>query len=196
MNRKKQNPRSTIILMTTIVVFLVAGYFYLKNKTEQSGDKVPLTETNRLISKDLEGEYPQKPREVLELYGRMVKCFYNESLSEEDFEKLVDQIRLLFDEELLSENTREDYVENLKGEIKEFKDDKKRIVTNVVEKEDQVKYYEKEGEDYVLVLAHFTIKEKSDYSKTYEQFILRKDKDSKWKLLGWKVVNPPKTKGE
>lgn len=194
MNRKKQNPMSTILLMTTIVVLLVVGYLYLKNKTEQSGGKVPLTETNRLIAKDLEKAYPQKPGEVLKLYGRIVKCFYNESLKDKDFEKLVDQIRLLFDEELLSENNRDDYVENLRAEIKEFNDSKKRIMTNVVEEDGQVKYYEKEGEDYVLVLTHFTTKEKSDYVKIYEQFILRKNEKGKWKILGWKAVSPPKTK--
>ena len=45
--------------------------------------------------------------------------------------------------------------------------------------------YTLDGKEYTTVISYILIKAKGNTGKVYENFMCRKDKDGKWKILGW-----------
>ncbi len=189
-NTKKSNRRTanTLGMMIIFGIVIVAIYFKLSTSTspimKSNSNK---TESEALLEKDIENNYPSSPREVIKLYTRIMKNFYNEDLKDEEVNQLATQMRLLYDDELLKNNPLEDYLLELKVEITEYKDASRNIMNEVIEDSDKVKYWTKEDKEYASLTAGYTIKEKDKYTKLFEDFILRKDSQGNWKILGWKL---------
>lgn len=180
--------------MVLVGVLVISGYWFLRN--QEKGKEPKLTEVNRLIEKDLEVNYPSTPNKVLKMYSRIVKCFYNEELKEEEQDALTDQIMYLYDDQLLEKNPKDKYLERFQGDALDFKASKKTMMDPIIQKNSQISYYTKDGKEYATVLVSFMIKEKVDYSKVYEQFVLRKDSEDRWKMLGWKAIEATDFEGE
>ena len=53
-----------------------------------------------LVARNISDNYPESVRDVVKLYARITKEYYDSDISEEDIEKLGHQARLLFDDEL------------------------------------------------------------------------------------------------
>lgn len=186
---KKSNRRTanTFGMMIVFGIAIVAIYFKLSTSTspiieESLSNK---TELESLLEKDIKSNYPSSPREVVKLYTKIMKNFYNENLKDEQVNQLAKQICFLYDNELLANNPYEDYLLELKVEITEYKNAKRNIMNEVIEDSNKVKYWTKEGKEYASLTAGYTIKEKDSYTKLYEDFILRKDNQERWKILGW-----------
>ncbi len=97
-------------IIAVLCIGLVVGGFYLLSNKKASGEADNVSEVQKVILKDLTGDaYPATPREVLKLYNRIMCCYYNEEYTEEEFEKLADQARLLMDQELADNNPAEQY---------------------------------------------------------------------------------------
>lgn len=189
---KKNSGSKTIIIIVVIAVVILGGYSVLSNKTDlfNKTSTEEKSELQKLLSKDLTTGYPSTPREVVKLYSRIIKCLYNEKLSDEQVNQLADQMRILFDDELLENNPIDKYLVDLKSEIKEYQSSDRTLMSYVIEKNSSVDYYSKNNKEYGSIKASFTLKEKSDYIKTYEQFTFRKDDSENWKILGWQVISP------
>lgn len=188
---KKSNRRTanTFGMMIVFGIAIVAIYFKFSTSTspiikESSSNK---TELETLLDKDIEDNYPSSPREVIRLYTRIMKTFYNENLKDEQVNQLAKQICFLYDDELLTNNPYEDYLLELKVEITEYKKENRNIMNEVIEDSNNVEYWTKEGWEYASLTVGYTIKEKDNYTKLYEDFILRKDNQGNWKILGWKL---------
>lgn len=188
---KKANTRKLIIVMLIVTIIVLAFYYKItnKNNTNHADIKKSKTEVEKLIDKDLENSYPGSPREVIKLYSRIIKCFYELDLTEEQLDALTIQIRKLFDNELILNNPNDEYLEDLKSEIMEYNEDKRVIVNYMIQKSSLVEYSKSESEDYASIIASYTLREKDDRNKVYEQFILRQDDKKNWRILGWKVVD-------
>lgn len=188
---KKVNARKTVIIMLIFTVIILAFYYKITNNNDKNGDSIvkPKTEIEKLINKDLENSYPGSPREVVNFYSRIIKCFYESDLKEEQLDALTIQVRKLFDDELILNNPNEEYLEDLKEEIIEYKDAKRVIVNYIIQKSSMVEYSKSENRDYASIIASYTLKEKDERSKTYEQFILRQDENGNWKILGWAMTD-------
>jgi len=145
-----------------------------------------------LLEKDIENQYPATPKEVLKLYVKYAKSFYNDKLDDIQVNKMADQVRLLFDEELIAHNPLDDYLLELKSEIAIFKDSSRTMVNHEVQNNQNIAYWEKDGKEYSSVLVSFTVKEGADRTKVYQKFILRKDGNENWKILSWNVVTDEK----
>ena len=196
---KKTNKwvKRSFFIMLCLAVIVIGGYYYLSNRgKEEQKDKIPTTEIDNLIAKDLETQYPGTPREVLKFYNRINKCLYNEGLSNDKLEALLTQMRLLFSEELLKENSYEDQLENLKKDIKAYKSAKRKIVTTAVQKNEEVKYQTVGGEERASIVTSYMLKEKDDYTKTFEQFIMKKDDKGLWKIVGWALTDDTNVSAE
>ena len=63
-----------------------------------------LTEIQKLITKNLDTNYPATPREVVKYYNRILECFYDDTYTDDELESLADQARKLLDDELLENN--------------------------------------------------------------------------------------------
>ena len=150
----------------------------VENKTE-------LTTLDKLILKDLESNYPSTPRAVVKLYNQIITCYYSAEFKDDEFEKLVDQALLLFDDELKAKNPKDEYMKTLSNEIEEYKTKDKTISQTAVCSSNDVLYRNDNGDEIAYVNASYFIKEGKEHVKTYEQYVLRKDEKGNWKILGY-----------
>ena len=130
-----------------LIVVAIAFFYAHKEKQDTTIDNTTASEAERLINKDLEVGYPDTPTEVLKLFGRMNQCIYNNNMSDKQFDELVNQMRLLYSNSLLSQNPFEEQRDNLKDEIQEFRKQKRRIANYTVDKGSSVKYKTIQNQD-------------------------------------------------
>ncbi|MCI9052916.1 MAG: hypothetical protein HFI05_13565 [Lachnospiraceae bacterium] len=186
--KKAKNFRG-IILVILVIALGVTVYTYSLNKgTLTPTEKNSEDEAGKLASRNLETDYPNTPRKVIEYYSQIMKCFYGEELSEEILKKLVQQTRLLYDEELLAQNPEEDALKQTKDYIEEFRENNNKITEYIIEDSKDIEYYTKDDASYAIVTTAYFTRDKSGASKTYEDYLLRKDKDGNWKILGWELT--------
>lgn len=182
------------LIMVAVAALILAGYYMLsKKETPATHETVslPSTEIEKLKAKNLELKYPGTPSEVVKLYWRLNKCIYNTEMSDEDLEALLKQLRLLYDEELLSqtENSSKNMFKMLKADKKEFNKMKRLISSYTVESERDVKYAKLEGKECATLITSTLESVSSKNTMTYEKFICREDNNGKWKILGWEKTS-------
>lgn len=192
MNLKKTSKKVGFVTAISIVAILLGVLFYILNNRDDIklyGDekKVKQTEVEILLSKDLDYAYPATPAEVVRLYARILKAFYDEEMTDEQFKKLVKQERILFDEELLSINDIDTFSSELKEEIKQAHADKKTIALyNIQDKELHTTYKDTDGVKYAFLALKLTVRSKTGIESLYEQFVLREDENNHYKIVGWR----------
>lgn len=189
MNKSKKRTLKTICFMIVFSIVVIALYFIIKTRTSPlvTDSITSMTEVEKLLTKDIPNSYPSSPREVLKLYSRITESLYNEDLDEDQIASLSKQISCLYDEELIANKSNEDYLIDLKVEISEYRKANRTIINYLIEGNSAVVYWDKDKIDYASLVTSYTIKEESDYSKIFEKFILRKDSEDKWKILGWEL---------
>lgn len=179
----KKSVVRTIVAVVLILVIVGGYYIFTTQKRASVEDAVELTEVQKVITKDIETNYPATPREVVKYYNRILSCFYNEEYTEDELYDLGDQARLLFDEELLENNPREQYFIALKADIEDYHEKSKTITNSTVCDSNDVNYQTVDGDECAYVTASYFINEAKTYDRTYEMYVLRKDEDGNWKIL-------------
>lgn len=185
--KKKGNPVATVVLIALLAVFLVlvVKTFYGMLTDDPNKDDGKRTEVEKLLDKNLDESYPATEREVVKTYCRILKAMYSGSCSDDTVQGLYGQMRKLYDEELLKKNSYDDQYKELKEELESYKKDKKKIVNYVIEDADDVEKGQYEGREQALVDVTLSMKEDSKWQHVSQQFVLRKDDDGRWKILGW-----------
>lgn len=51
-----------------------------------------------------------------------------------------------------------------------------------------IKYQKVKGEECAYVTASYFVKEGNSYTRTYEEYVLRKDTNKQWKILGYQLT--------
>ena len=188
-NNKK--PKSLVngknIVVGILMFAVIAGFYISTSKDTKSNKKQD--EYTILKEKDLTDSYPETPREVVKLYGRIAKCLYKEGMTDKQLETLVCQLRLLFDEQLLRENPLETQLETLDYDLKKFHEDDKTIINYRVEDDTLVKGKVK-GKEAATIVLSLSIKKGKYYTRTNEQFLLRQNYLGHWKIVGWQLAEP------
>ncbi len=180
------------VIVAVLAVALILGYYYYlshRNDDRTEEDTTELTEVETIISRDFSANYPSSPRAVVKWYNRIITAYYGEDYTEEQLEQLADQARALMDEELLSYNSREDYLTNLKADIENYKANEKEIITSSVSNSNDITYAKVNGDDVAYVVAYYFSKEGSNYTRTYQEYVLRKDEEGRWKILTFYTVD-------
>ena len=96
MNRKeKKNKKRGLITFLILVVLVVLGvlavyYQYMKKLQLQDTVHTPTTETEKLVAKDMDAGYPETPKEVIKLFGRINQCIYNKNYLTMTFQRLLE----------------------------------------------------------------------------------------------------------
>lgn len=180
----------TVIAMTVIVAILVFAFIQGGWGSDSETDSTKEGEVQKLLARNLDSDYPATPREVVKLYSRVMKCLIDENVSEEDFTKMSDLLRELYDEELLAVNPKKENEASLKQEIEGYSDNKAQITNYVIQNGSSLVQEKVNGQNYVTVQASYLMWDTDGYKKTYEQFRLREDTDNKWKILGWEQIDP------
>ena len=175
---------SYVVLAVVCTAVVVGLFYYFSNQRRTSVENMTeLTEVQKLITEDMDDNYPVRPREVIKLYNRIITCFYSETYTDEELEQLGDMARKLFDEELLANNPRDDYFTALKAEIEEYHTKSKRIMNASVCSSNDVNYQVVDGDECAYVTSTYFINENKEYSRTHQMYVLRKDEDGNWKIL-------------
>lgn len=182
-----KNMKYVIIGIACICLICVGFYFFSQNTTT---DEKQLTEIEKVLVKDLEKDYPKTPREVVKFYNRIISLYYGgEDVTDAQLEKLVDQMLLLLDEDLLLVNPREEYYDSVVADIEKYETANKRVVSTDICDSNEVKYIDdvKEGSSEVDKLAYvntsYFINTDGNFAYSYQQFVLRQDEDGRWKIL-------------
>ncbi len=182
-----------MIVVTVLIVMGVAFYYYLSNRdTGKTPDNTP-EETRDLVvvvAKDLDNDYPVSPREVVQLYNRILKCYFNEEHDDKELVQLACQARKLLDDELLANNDFSDSYDMLCNEIDEYKTKNTKIGSIFLDKSSQVQYSTLDGQSTAWLNCIYYLKSDDGTTKATETYILRKDDEGKWKILGWQVTRP------
>lgn len=168
-----------------IVIGIMFVYYQHKNSDKSGVATNSSSEIEKLSTKDLEVAYPETPSEVIKLYGRICQCMYNTDMSDEQLEKMVTQIRMLYSTTLLEQNSLEEQKNNLMEELNEFSSKKRKIVNYSVDKSSSVKYKEIGGRECAYVQMSFFMSEKGKYSKSFQDYVLVKE-GTNWKILAFK----------
>lgn len=191
MKKSTQKIIYAVLIMSVLAAVVIYVYFQMTNKNEEP---VPKTKVEKLINRNLEGNYPATPREVMKVYGELTKYLYNrneeQKISDEQFEALFDQVRILYADELLEENPREEQLKRLKTDVEDYKKKSKTIMSYTVQQSSQIKFGELNGREVAKVIVSFTTKASGEQmEKTYERFMLQADADEHWKIVGWEQIS-------
>lgn len=178
---------------TLVVFFLVIvglGYYvHLSNKASNRRETSEKSEKDILLDYDFLNDYPKTVREVVKLHCRYLKSSYNSEFTEEELFKVNQQMRSLFDDELLEYNAPEKQLQNLKDEVQLYADSKMKFISYSLAEASQVQYDTEEGKEYAKIKATVVLRVENGRVSTDEEYLLRKDEEGKWKILGWQVEN-------
>ena len=178
-------------MMIAISLVIVMFYAALTKKEEDKNSQLTVeaaTEVTSLIDKNLNTEYPASVREVVKLYLRIITCYYNEDLTDEELVALADQQRALFDKELLENNKYGDFMKRLEGEIASYKSSNKTIINYQINSNQSVQKWWNNDKECASIMVVVNLNGKS-LNQVYEKFILRRDDNGRWKILGWQVAD-------
>lgn len=189
MYKKTQNPVVVGIVMAFLAVFIIGGFFLVRSIGLKNLElKKSKTEVEKLMELNLDDNYPGNAREVLKVYNRILKCCYNEELTDEQIKKLAEQNQKLFDEQLLEKNPLDQYVEKLKKDIKDYKDKKTTIANIAIQDLAEAEREERGGYKFCNLLVSYIVKDTKGLKTTNEKYYLREDDKGRWKILFWELT--------
>ena len=186
---KSKGSQIKVIIVILILVLLGGGYYIYLGRGN-SGSKKDVNEVStmtKVLAKNLDTEYFQTPREVVEYYSDIMYCYYSEDYSEEQLKMLTEQARKCMDAELLEGNPYEDYYTSLKAELQEYKDEGRKLSTYIIDKNSEVKKFKEGGKSYARLSATYYMKGKKDTRRTSQEYTLRQDEEGRWKILYWSL---------
>lgn len=197
---QKMAKNMTIFAFVTCLLAIGVIYVFYQHKNAdkaESGNIPSATELQKLTEKDLEMGYPETPTEVVKFFARINQYIYNTGgLDDETFDKLLNQLRVLYSKSLLDQNTFEEQKENFIAEVQEFQKKKRKIANYTVDKESSLKYLDYDGQKCALIQISFFMTENGNYSKVFQDYILVKE-EKHWKILAFKKnVNSNQEKSE
>lgn len=191
MKKKKTESGIKIFVIGIILVCLVLGYYYyISNKNAAASEEASetLTEVQEAILYNFERNYPPTPKEVVKLFGQMSQCFYNEEYTEEEFQALAMQIQNLYDDELIANKTENQYLEDLRWDVDQMKEQEIVISSYSVSSSTDVEEFTKDGYKWAKLYCTFTLRKGTELAVTNEVFLLRKDTEGHWKIYGWDLA--------
>ena len=181
----------TIIVIAVLVALGLGYYYYLANKDtgkDATDIAADTSEVSVLISKDIMANYPESPKDVVNLYARITKAYYDTSLTDEQIEALGKQARLMFDDELKNTQTDADFYEKLKEDIGNYNSTKTRISSYVIQSAAKTKYSTFKDRQYASIALVYYLRQGDKLIDSPTKFTLRKDDDGHWRILFWELT--------
>ena len=178
-----------IIILVIVVVLVLAFYYYFANiravDTSEAVAEVRASKVEGVLLYNLDNRYPPTPREVVRFFAETTQCLYNETYNDADFAAMGAQIYKLYDEELKEENPWDVYLIDLRGEIDARRAMEYALSSYLLSGSIDVVYFHEDGYDYARLHCLFTLRQGTTFTPSEHQFLLRKDEDGRWKILGW-----------
>lgn len=180
----RKGPKSAAVL-AVMVITVFALYYYLVNKVERSAPEVETTAVQDVLLKNLETDYPPTVREVIKYYNEIMNCYYKENPTDAELEQLADKAMELYDAELVNFQSREMYLEDLKAEIAAYAAADTVLSHVALSSSTAVDYYTYNGRECAQIRCIYTLRQKTQLMTIKEVYVLRKDDNGRWKILGW-----------
>jgi hypothetical protein len=121
---------------------------------------------------------------VIKLYNQIITSYYSGNYTDDEFDKLIDQARMLFDQDLADNNSKDDYKKSVETSIADYKNRSFKIrQTNVCDSDD-VKYLTDDSNGINWHMSQLLILRKKIKSliKPTRCMCLRKDDNGDWKI--------------
>ena len=186
----KKKQVKTLVIGLILVALLIGFYYYLSNRTsdEQSEETEVITQTQQVLLRNLDMNYPPSPKEVVKYFCDITQCFYNEEHTDEEIYQLGMQIQKLYDDELVANQTEDEYIQNLISDVANMKKNELVISSYATSSSTDVEYFTEDGYEWARLYCNFGIRQGTKLINTNERFLLRKDADGHWKIYGWELV--------
>lgn len=190
---KKQKTNVFTFRVILIVLAVLTVYFVVGNRAKKGPDAEDSSEVDKLLNYDFTDQYPKTVKETVRLHCRYMKCAYNNEFTEEELKKANQQIRNLYDDELLDYNEESAQLASLKEDIQYYADNKQRIISYSFGEDGQIEYNTENNIDYAKIKVTVLLRKDSSSAKGQEEYILRKNDNGEWKILGWQAVKDSST---
>lgn len=192
--KKKANGKyiRTIIAVTVMAALCVCYFFYLSNKkpsVDATDKAVNDKEVAALTTRDILNNYPESPKEVVKFYARITKAYYKAELTDEQIEALGKQARLLFDDELKSKQTEEEFLAALKADIEDYNKISRYVSDYKIEESEEVQFKTFEERKYASLRVNYMLRDGSELRNSLTKYTLRQDSEGRWKILYWELVS-------
>ena len=191
MANKKSNTgevTKTVLMVVLGAVVVLGIYMALigRDGKKQSNEETSLlTEVQQITTMNLDESYPISDRDVISLFGRITKALYGETYTDAEFSQMASQLQKLYDSELIAK--QDDYEKKLKNEVQQKKNDFYTVQNYVVDDKSNITYKKIDGRECASVNCLFAMRQNTEMTTINYVFILRKDEDGRWKILGWTV---------
>lgn len=188
--KRFQGTKGTILLIF-LACLIVGYYFYLSNIRSSSNEKTEIADTEimtmsqKVLSRNLDSNYPPSPREVVKYFSEITQCFYNEEHTDEELKDLALKMREIYDDELVANQSEEEYLDLLRSDVDEYKSNGRSISAYSPSSSMDVEFFSEDGYDWARLYCIYDVKQDSLIYKTTLCFILRKDENSHYKIYGW-----------
>ena len=181
-----------MVILVFLVLLVLGYYFYLSNrsvpeKTEEISVET-MTVSQKVLSRNLESNYPPSPREVVKYFSEITECYYNEEHTDEELRDLGLKMREIYDDDLVANQTEEMYLSLLKSDVEEYKQNNRTISSFSPSSSVDVETFTKDGYECAKLYCVYDINQDGLLYQTTLCFILRKDEDAHYKIYGWKAV--------
>ncbi len=177
------------VIIIVVLIALVGGYYFYLSNRNKTEDDTEVTAVHDVILRNLETNYPPTPKEVVKYYSEITKCLHNENYTDEQFEQMADKLLALYDEELAENNPKDQYLKDLKNDIKEFRDSGFSILKYTTSASTDVEEYTSEGRKCAKLYCNYSIKTGPEYKTSKQVFVLRRETESgHWKILGFDLA--------
>ena len=181
-----------MVILVFLVLLVLGYYFYLSNrsmpeKTEEISVET-MTVSQKILSRNLETNYPPSPREVVKYFSEITECYYNEEHTDEELRDLGLKMREIYDDDLVANQTEEMYLSLLKSDVEEYKQNNRTISHFSPSSSVDVETFTKDGYECAKLYCVYDINQDGLLYQTTLCFILRKDEDAHYKIYGWKAV--------
>lgn len=189
---KKSGIVKTVIIVVMLAAIILTFFLFQGQKSgQQTQADAVATVVQSILMRDLKYNYPPTPKEVVKYYAEITECFYNEKYSDEELLLLAEKIQELYDAELVANKTQEQYIEDLKQDIVEMKQEGYTIASYEVSASTDVEYFKQDGYSCARLYCTFYLRKGGTTGRapSLERFLLRQDEDEHWKILGWELVD-------
>lgn len=191
--KKKKLNIKPLIIVIILAVLLLIYYYHLSNKQAPPSEDeyVQSSEVQEVLGRNLIVNYPPTPKEVVRYYSEITKCFYNEEYTEEELIELAEQAQGLYDDELIANKSKEQYLTDLQEDIEIFEQMDYTIESYSLSSSVDIENskFKQDGYEWARVYCNYTLRQGTERIYTSEVFLLRKDENGHWKIYGWDLAD-------
>ena len=189
-HNKRRNLITISVILVVIVAVVLSAFIIVTRKhggTVASEDTLELTDVQKLAVADLEANYPASAPAVVDYYYRINKALFEYECTQDEIKQLAHQEWMLFDEELQELNPEKQLVNVTSAEVNQKRADGLTISSYVVPQAREINdtLITVNGKEVVNANVIVTMKKGQVRYSYYYTFVLRKDDDKRWKILGF-----------